>query len=56
MPCAEPKEHKHFRPGARPWGMGDRGDRDDREIVYVLHVYVPVLAPDIARCLLVEGG
>ena len=20
--CAEPKEHKHFRPGARPGGFG----------------------------------
>ena len=26
--CAEPKEYKHFRPGARPGG-----DRGDREIV-----------------------
>ena len=22
--CAEPKEHKHFRPGARPGGLGTR--------------------------------
>ena len=22
--CAEPKEHKHFRPGARPGGSGAR--------------------------------
>ena len=37
--CAEPKEHKHFRPGTRPGGFvypaGRIGDRGDREIVYV---------------------
>ena len=42
--CAEPKEHKRFRPGARPGGIGFPagriGDRDDREIVYVPNVYV----------------
>ena len=47
--CAEPKEHKHFRPGTRPGGFGHpagrSGDRDDREIVYVPHVYVPFPAP-----------
>ena len=36
--CAEPKEHKHFRPGTRPGGSGTRGDR---EIVYMPNVYVP---------------
>ena len=43
--CAEPKEHKRFRPGARPGGIGFPagriGDRGDREIVYVPNVYVP---------------
>ena len=43
--CVEPKEHKHFRPGARPGGLGYParriGDRGDREIVYVPDVYVP---------------
>ena len=47
--CAEPKEHKHFRPGTRPGGSGTRpggsGDRGDREIVYVPTVYVPFPAP-----------
>ena len=44
--CAEPKEHKHFRPGTgqedsgtRPGGFGYPagriGDRGDREIVHV---------------------
>ena len=41
--CAEPKEHKRFRPGARPGGIGFPagriGDRGDREIVYVPNVY-----------------
>ena len=45
MLCAEPKEHKRFRPGARPGGIGFPagriGDRRDREIVYVPNVYVP---------------
>ena len=40
--CAEPKEHKHFRPGAR---AGRIGDRADREMVYVPNVYVKFLAP-----------
>ena len=47
--CAEPKEHKHFRPGTRTGGSGTRtkmiGDRGDREIVYVPNVYVPFPAP-----------
>ena len=47
--CAEPKEHKHFRPGARPGGFGYParriGDRGDRETVYVPNVYVPFSAP-----------
>ena len=47
--CAEPKEHKHFRPGTRPGGFGYPagriGDRGDREIVYVPNVYVPFPAP-----------
>ena len=45
MLCAEPKEHKRFRPGTRPGGIGFPagriGDRGDREIVYVPNVYVP---------------
>ena len=41
--CAEPKEHKHFCPGTRPGGL--IGDRGDREIVYVPHLYAPFLAP-----------
>ena len=48
--CAEPKEHKRFRPGTRPGGIGFLagriGDRGDREIVYVPNVYVPFLAPN----------
>ena len=47
--CAEPKEHKHFRPGTRPGGFGYPagriGDRGDRENVYVRNVYVPFPAP-----------
>ena len=47
--CAEPKEHKCFRPGTRPGGIGFPagriGDRGDREIVYVPNVYVPFPAP-----------
>ena len=46
---AEPKEHKRFRPGSRPGGIGFPagriGDRGDREIVYVPNVYVPFPAP-----------
>ena len=46
---AEPKEHKRFRPGTRPGGIGFPagriGDRGDREIVYVPNVYVPFPAP-----------
>ena len=49
MLCAEPKEHKRFRPGTRPGGIGFPagriGDRGDREIVYVPNVYVPFPAP-----------
>ena len=48
--CAEPKEHKRFRPGSRPGGIGFPagriGDRGDREIVYVPNVYVPFPAPN----------
>ena len=48
--CAEPKEHKRFRPGTRPGGIGFPagriGDRGDREIVYVPNVYVPFPAPN----------
>ena len=47
--CAEPKEHKHFRPGTRPGGFlfpaGRIGDLGDREIVYVPNVYAPFPAP-----------
>ena len=47
--CAEPKEHKRFRPGTRPGGIGFPagriGDRGDREIVYVPNVYVPFSGP-----------
>ena len=50
--CAEPKEHKRFRPGTRPGGIGFPagriGDRGDREIVYVPNVYVPFPAPTSA--------
>ena len=46
---AEPKEHKRFRPGTRPGGIGFPagriGDRGDREIVYVPNAYVPFPAP-----------
>ena len=49
MLCAEPKEHKRFRPSTRPGGIGFPagriGDRGDREIVYVPNVYVPFPAP-----------
>ena len=48
--CAEPKEHKHFRPGTRLGGIGFPagriGDRGDRGIVYVPNVYVPFPAPN----------
>ena len=48
---AKPKEHKRFRPGARPGGIGfpagGIGDRGDREIGYVPNVYVPFPAPRI---------
>ena len=51
--CAEPKEHKRFRPGARPGGIGFPagriGDRGDREIVYVPNVYVPLPAPILGK-------
>ena len=53
--CAEPKEHKRFRPGTRPGGIGlpagRIGDRGDREILYVPNVYVPFPAPMQARKL-----
>ena len=49
MLCAEPKEHKRFRPGTWPAGIGfpagRMGDRGDREVVYVPNVYVPFPAP-----------
>ena len=50
--CAEPNEHKRFRPGTRPGGIGfpagyPDGDRGDREIVYVPNVYVPFPAPTL---------
>ena len=52
MLCAEPKEHKRFRPGTRPGGIGFPagriGDRGDREIVYVPNVCVPFPAPNVA--------
>ena len=51
MLCAEPKEHKRFRPGTRPGGIGFPagriGDRGDREIVYAPNVYVPFPAPSM---------
>ena len=58
--CAEPKEHKRFRPGNRPGGIGFPagriGDRGDREIVYVPNVYVPFPAPSFgARDTSVRG-
>ena len=59
--CAEPKEHKRFRPGTRPGGIGFPagriGDRGDREIVYVQIVDVPFLAPSnaVGRCTGVPG-
>ena len=31
MLCAEPREHKHFRPGTR---LGRIGDSGDRELIY----------------------
>ena len=44
--CAETKEHKRFRPGTRPGGIGFPAGRiGDREIVYVPNVYVPFPAP-----------
>ena len=53
--CAEPKEHKRFRPGTRPGGIGFPagriGDRGDREIVYVPNVYVPFPALTFLDCL-----
>ena len=56
--CAEPKEHKRFRPGTRPGGIGFPagriGDRGDREIVYVPNVYVPFPDP-IFSCVCLWG-
>ena len=53
--CAEPKEHKRFRPGTRPGGIGFPAGRvsdwGDRETVYVPNVYVPFPAPIFARYL-----
>ena len=55
MLCAEPKEHKRFRPGTRPGGIGFPagriGDRGDREVVYVPNVYVPFPAPNYPDAL-----
>ena len=60
MLCAEPKEHKRFRPGARPGGIGFPagriGDRRDREIVYVPNDYVPFPAPNILFANMGGGG
>ena len=48
--CAEPKEHKRFRPGTQLGGIGFPagriGDQGDREIVYAPNVYVPFPAPN----------
>ena len=56
MLCAEPKEHKRFRPGTQPGGIGYPagriGDRGDREIVYVPNVYVPFPAPNKGQLML----
>ena len=45
-----PREHKRFRPGTRPGGIGFPagriGDRGDREIVYVPNVDVSFPAPN----------
>ena len=30
--CAEPKEHKHFRPGTRPGGSGTRPGGSETEV------------------------
>ena len=53
--CAEPKEHKHFRPGTRLGGSGTRPGgsvtRVDGEIVYVPNVYVPFPAPSLTHPL-----
>ena len=47
--CAEPKEHKHFRPGTRPGGFGYPagriGDRGDQEIVYVPKMFMCLFRP-----------
>ena len=60
MLCAEPKEHKRFRPGTRPVGIGFPagriGDRGDREIVYVPNVYVPFPAPTLLSSSASGGG
>ena len=54
--CAEPKEHKHFRPRTRLGGLGYPagriGDRRDREIVFVPNVYVPFPAPSSQELVL----
>ena len=48
--CAEPKEHKHFRPilpaGRIGYSAGRIGDRGDQDISYVPNVYVPFLSLD----------
>ena len=43
--CAEPKEHKHFRPGARPGGSGTRPGGS------VTGVIVTVFMCQMFRCL-----
>ena len=54
----KPKEHKRFRPGTRPGGIGFPagriGDRGAREIVYVPNVYAPFPAPTYDLSLLFE--
>ena len=60
MLCAEPKEHKRFRPGTWPGGIGFPagriGDRGDREIVDVPNVYVPFPAPNYGVAFFVRRG
>ena len=45
--CAEPKEHKHFRPGTRPGGSVTGVTVPSVYVpnVYVPNVYVPFMAP-----------
>ena len=57
--CAEPKEHKPFRPGTRPGGSGTRPGGSvpggDRAIVYVPNVYVPFPAPREGAAILLHS-